>query len=137
MDHAGVIGTGTLGQLGDPTVRVSAFQVGSAAAGRFTVAYPDRTFAAGRATCLYVAGNTAYVTGRITRSGGPRSQANNWLPGSYIVIGIQDNHKPGTTTSDELNFSPGFATNPGCGPNAEATPAFPIVRGNYFLFGHN
>jgi hypothetical protein len=135
-DIDGVTGVGTLGQLGDPTVRVSAVQIGSAAIGRFQIRYPDRTFATGRATCLFVAGNTAYLTGRIIRSGGPRSQVENWLHGSYIVIGVQDNGRPGTAAPDELNFSPGFATNPGCGPNAAATPGFPIVRGNYVLFGH-
>src|SRR4051812_14898616 len=87
-DIDGVTGVGTLGQLGDPTVRVSAVQIGSAAIGGFRITYPDRTFAAGRATCLFVAGNTAYLTGRIIRSGGPRSQVENWLRGSYIVIGV-------------------------------------------------
>ncbi len=135
-DVNGVTGVGMLGQFGDPTVRVSAVQIGSATVGGFRISYPDRTFAAGRATCLFVAGNTAYLTGLITRSGGPRSQAENWLRGSYIVIGVQDNGKPRTASPDDVNFSPGFATDPGCGPNAAATPVFPIVRGNYVLFGN-
>ena len=83
----GVTGIGMLGQFGDPTVQVSAVQTGPAAGG-FTIAYPDQSFATGQATCLFVAGNTAYLTGRITSSGGPRQQPENWLPGNYIVIGV-------------------------------------------------
>jgi hypothetical protein len=133
----GVSGIGMLGQLGDPVVRVTAVHIGPTTPGGFTIAYPDRTFVAGRATCLFVAGHTAYFTGQITSSGGPRSQAENWLRGTYIVIGVQDNGKPGTAGPDELNFSPGFAANPGCGPNGVATPVFPIARGNYDVFGHS
>jgi hypothetical protein len=134
---AGVTGTGMLGQFGDPLVQVSASQAGSTGAGEFTIAYPDRSFVAGRVTCLFVAGNTAYLTGQITRSGGPRQQPENWLPGRYIVIGIQDNSPPRTAGPDNLNFSPGFADNPGCGPNIAAVPVFPIVWGNYVVSGHN
>src|SRR5262249_4253260 len=133
----GVTGIGMLGQFGDPTVRLNGVQFGSAAIGGFRISYPDRTFAVGQATCVFVAGNTAYLTGRIPRSGGPRSQSENWLSGNYIVIGVQDNGKPGTAVPDDLNFSPGFGTDPGCGPNVAATPVFPIVRGNYNLIGHS
>ena len=128
-DH--VTGTGTLGQFSNPTARVDAIQTKAGVRGSFTITYPDHTFATANDTCLYVSGNTAYVTGRITRSGGPRYVTPlNWLPGNYIVIGIQDNGNPGTVP-DQLNFSPGFATDPGCGPNSAATPDFPIVSGNY------
>jgi hypothetical protein len=128
-------GTGTLGQFGDPTVHVNAIDSRAGLKGGFTVAYPDGTVVSGSVTCLFVGGNTAYVTGQITSSSGPRQQANNWLPGSYIVVGAQDNGQPGTAGPDQLNFSPGFATDPGCGPNAAATPVFPIVMGNYRVFG--
>jgi hypothetical protein len=33
-----------------------------------------------------------------------------------------------------VNFSPGFAVDPGCGPNGAATPALHIVEGNYRVF---
>lgn len=133
--HDQVAGTGTLGQFGDPTAHVNAIQTATGLKGGFTIAYPDGTFAAGPATCLAIAGTTAYVTARITSSGGPRQQANNWLPGGFLVIGVQDNGEPGTAGPDRLNFSPGFAANPGCGPNGAATPVFPIIAGNYQLFG--
>ena len=32
---------------------------------------------------------------------------------------------------DELNFSPGSTTDPGCGPSGNSTPVFFIVKGNY------
>ena len=134
-DHLGqVTGTGTLGQFGDPTAHVNAVQTSAGLKGEFTIAYPDGTFAAGPATCLAIAGTAAYVTAQITSSGGPRQQANNWLPGSFLVIGVQDNGEPGTAGPDRLNFSPGFAADPGCGPNTAATPAFPITAGNYRVF---
>ena len=131
----GVTGIGMLGQFGDPTVQVSAVQTGPAAGG-FTIAYPDQSFATGQATCLFVAGNTAYLTGRITSSGGPRQQPENWLPGNYIVIGVRDSGQLGTAGPDRLNFSPGFAANPGCGPNGAAVPVFRIVWGNYLVSAH-
>lgn len=130
-----VTGAGMLGQSGDPTVLVSAVQSTTAAAGGFIIAYPDGTLVSGRATCLFVAGNTAYLTGRITWSGGPRSQAENWLFGRYVVIGIQDSGWLRTAGPDKLNFSSGFSANPGCGPNGAATPVFPIVWGNYVVSG--
>jgi hypothetical protein len=129
--HAAVTGTGMLGQFGDPTTHVNAIQTAPGLAGGFTIAYPDGSFVAGQATCLFVSGSTAYVTGQITRSGGPRQQPENWLPGNYIVIGVKDNGEPGTAGPDLLNFSPGFAADPGCGPNQAAAPVFPIVLGNY------
>ena len=132
--HDQATGTGTLGQFGDPTAHVNAIQTPNGLKGGFTISYPDGTSATGSATCLAVGGTTAYVTGQIASSGGPRQQANNWFPGSYIVIGVQDNGAPGTAGPDQLNFSPGFAADPGCGPNAAATPVFPIVTGNYRVF---
>src|SRR5260221_167767 len=89
--HDQATGTGTLGQFGDPTAHVNAIQTPAGLKGGFTITYPDGTFAAGSDTCLFVGGTTAYVTGRITSSGGPRQQANNWFPGSYIVTGVQNN----------------------------------------------
>jgi hypothetical protein len=132
--HDQVTGTGTLGQFGDPTAHVNAIQTAAGLRGGFAIAYPDGSFAAGPATCLVVAGTTAYVTAQITNSGGPRQQANNWLPGRFLVVGVQDNGEPGTAGPDRLNFSPGFAANPGCGPNGAATPVFPITAGNYRVF---
>ncbi len=130
-----VTGFGTLGQFGDPTVVVSVVGSGTAAAGGFAIFYPDRSTVSGRATCLFVSGHTAYLTGQITWSGGPRPPAETWLLGRYVVIGIQDNGQLATAGPDMLNFSSGFAANPGCGPNAAATPAFPIVGGNYVVSG--
>ncbi len=130
-----VTGFGMLGQFGDPTALVSVVGSGTAAAGGFAIFYPDRTLVSGRATCLFVAGRTAYLTGRITWSGGPRKQPDNWLLGRYIVIGIKDNGQPGPASPDMLNFTTGFAANPGCGPNAAAVPVFPIVAGNYVVSG--
>lgn len=132
--HSQATGTGTLGQFGDPTAHVNAIQTADGLKGGFTITYPDGTFATGRATCLFVGGNTAYVTGKIAESGGPRQQANNWFAGDFVVVGVQDNGEPGTAGPDQLNFSPGFATDPGCGPNSAATPVFPIVDGNYRVF---
>jgi hypothetical protein len=129
-----VTGTGTLGQFGDPTAHVNAIQTAAGLKGGFTIAYPDGTFAVGPATCLAIAGTTAYVTAQITSSGGPRQQSLNWLPGSFLVIGVQNNGEPGTAGPDQLNFSPGFAADPGCGPNTAATPVFPITAGNYRVF---
>jgi hypothetical protein len=132
--HDQAVGTGTLGQFGDPTAHVNAVQTAAGVKGGFTIDYPDGTFATGSAACLSVSGNTAYVTSQITSSGGPRQQANNWSPGNYIVIGVQDNGEPGTAGPDLMNFSPGFTTDPGCGPNGAATPVFPITTGNYRVF---
>lgn len=133
--HNQVTGTGTLGQFGNPTAHVNAIQTAAGLKGGFTITYPDGTYAAGSATCLSVSGNTAYITSQIIRSAGPRQQANNWFPGGYLIIGVQDNGQPGTAGPDLLNFSPGFAANPGCGPNGAAAPVFPIVTGNYRVFG--
>jgi hypothetical protein len=133
--HDQATGTGTLGQFGDPTAHVNALETRAGLEGSFTISYPDGTFATGTDTCLVVSGSIAYVTSKITDSGGPRQQANNWFPGTYIVIGVQDNGQPGTAGPDLLNFSPGFAADPGCGPNGAATPVFPIVDGNYRVFG--
>ncbi len=127
-------GTGTLGQLGDPTAHVNAIQTAAGLKGGFTIGYPDGTFVAGSASCLVVSGNTAYITGQITSAGGPRQQADNWFAGGYLVIGVTDNGEPGTAGPDLLNFSPGFAADPGCGPNGAATPVFPITAGNYRVF---
>jgi hypothetical protein len=129
--HDQVTGTGTLGQFGDPTAHVNAIRTAAGLKGGFTIAYPDGTFVAGSATCLFESGNTAFITGRITSSGGPREQPENWSAGSYLVIGIKDNGRPGTAGPSLLNFSPGFAADPGCGPNEAATPVFPITAGNY------
>lgn|SRR5215472_6980522 len=132
--HNQATGTGTLGQFGDPTAHVNAVQTASGLAGGFTITYPDQTFVTGTATCLSVLGNTAYITGKITDTGGPRQQASNWFIGSYLVIGVQNDGSPGTAGPDQLNFSPGFAADPGCGPNQAADPVFPIVAGNYQVF---
>lgn len=129
--HDQATGTGTLAQFGDPTAHVNAVATRPGLAGGFTISYPDGTFATGRATCLAASGATAYVTGRITDSGGPRQEANRWAPGNYLVIGVADHGSPGTAGPDLLNFSPGFAADPGCGPNPQADPVFAIVDGNY------
>ncbi|HLK02767.1 MAG TPA: hypothetical protein VKU39_23050 [Streptosporangiaceae bacterium] len=126
-----VIGTGTLGAFGDPTVRVFAYELPAGAQGSFFLAYPDKTTVLGNATCLSVTGTTAYLTARITTATGPRAQANGWSVGNYMIIGIQDN----SGTPDLLNFSPGFTANPGCGPNFAATPVFPIVTGSFRVSG--
>ena len=132
--HNQLTGTGTLGQFGDPTAHVNAIQTEAGLRGGFTIAYPDGTFVAGSATCLFESGNTAFVTGRITSSAGPREQPENWSAGSYLVIGIKDNGRPGTARPSLLNFSPGFSSDPGCGPNETATPVFPIIAGNLRVF---
>ena len=132
--HDQVTGTGTLGQFGDPTAHVNAIQTAAGLKGGFTIAYPDGTLVVGSATCLFESGTTAFVTGLITSSGGPREQPENWSAGSYLVIGIEDHGRPGTAGPSLLNFSPGFAADPGCGPNDAATPVFPITAGNYRVF---
>jgi hypothetical protein len=126
-----VAGIGTLGELGEPTAYLAALQTRYGATGAFTITYPDGTYAAGTVTCLVVSGTVAYVTGRIALSGGPRRAAHSWLRGSYLFVGVQDNGTHGTPDHDRLNFSPGFATNPGCGPDASASPDFFVVRGDY------
>lgn len=127
-----VSGTGTLGQFGDPTVQVSAIAVTPVVLGSFVVSYPDGTIFAATGTCVSVSGTTAYVTGRIIRASGPRIAPNDLSPGNYVIVGIVDN---GHAAPDLLNFSPGFAVNPGCGPNPAATPVFPIVKGHYLVKG--
>jgi hypothetical protein len=129
--HDRVTGTGALGQLGDPTAHISAIETPAGLKGGFTITYPDGTFVAGSVTCLFVSGSTAYVTSQIGSSGGPRQQANHWFPGSYIIIGVQARAGLGTAGPDLLNFSPGSAADPGCGPKATAMPVFPITTGNY------
>jgi hypothetical protein len=129
-----VTGSGTVGMFGDPTVRVNVFQLQTFTVGESVITYPDGTFVAGRATCLFVAGQTAYITSRIVFSRGPMAQPRQMLRGNYVVIGIQAD-QPGSPGPDLLNFSSGQAGNPGCGPNGNATPVFPIDRGDFHVFG--
>jgi hypothetical protein len=125
-----VIGVGTLGQFGSPTAYLGAIGNQRGQLGAFTITYPDGSYATGTSSCLVVNDKTAYVTGRIVLSGGPRRDANSWQRGNYLFIGVQDNGD-GTVVPDELNFSPGFTTDPGCGPSAGSNPVFFIVKGNY------
>jgi hypothetical protein len=127
-------GSGTLGVFGDPTVRVNVFQLETTDIGESLITYPDGTFVLARATCLFVAGETAYITSQITFSQGPTAKPENFLPGNWVVIGIQAD-QPGSPGRDLLNFSPGLVGNPGCGPNVFATPVFPVVRGDFHVFG--
>ncbi|MBV9450364.1 MAG: hypothetical protein JO345_31195 [Streptosporangiaceae bacterium] len=124
-------GSGTLGQFGNPTVVIHALGTTSGTQGGFVITYPDGTYVAGSPTCLMVIGKAAYLTGRIILSHGARQQAGNWLSGNYVVIGVQDNSKPSPAQPDMLNFSPGYATNPGCGPSTGTIPVFPITRGHF------
>jgi hypothetical protein len=130
-----VFGYGSLGQFGNPSVQMAAARTFGGSAGEFVISYPDRSVAFGAATCLFVTGHTAYLTGRILGATGPRRQASNWVVGNYIVIGVVDTGEPVSVSPDLLNFSPGLAANPGCGPNAAATPVFPITRGNFLVSG--
>jgi hypothetical protein len=125
-----VIGTGTIGQFGTPTAYLAAAGNQRGQLGAFTITYPDGTYATGTSSCLVVNAKTAYLTGKIALSGGPRRVTNSWQRGNYVVIGVQDNGD-GTVVADKLNFSTGTATDPGCGPNAAANPDFFIVKGNY------
>jgi hypothetical protein len=125
-----VIGAGTLGQFGTPTAYLGALGNQRGQLGAFKITYPDGTYVTGTSNCLVVDGKTAYVTGRVAFSGGPRRDANNWQRGNYMMVGIQDNGN-GTVVADRLNFSAGAATDPGCGPNSMASPDFFIVKGNY------
>jgi hypothetical protein len=126
--HNQVTGNATLGQFGNPTVHVNANQNNPGLKGSFTITYPDGTAVSGDPTCLTIDGGVAYITGKITSSSGPRSNPLAWLPGNYLVIGVDDT---GTAGPGQLNFSPGFATDPGCGPNGAATPVFSVVDGGY------
>jgi hypothetical protein len=127
-----VLGLGTLGQFGTPTAILGAVRGQRGSLGGFTITYPDGTYAVGTVTCLDVTANVAYLTGRIAWSGGPRKETNKWFPGSHLIIGVEDNGNGGAgETPDRMNFSPGLATDPGCGPNLVARPDFVIVRGNY------
>ena len=125
-----VVGVGTLGQFGSPTAYLAAIGNQRGQLGAFTITYPDGTYVIGTSSCLAIDGTTAYVTGKVALSGGPRRDANNWQRGNYMVVGVQDNGD-GTVEPDKLNFSPGSATDPGCGPNLIARPDFFIVKGNY------
>jgi hypothetical protein len=125
-----VSGTGTIGLFGDPTVRVSAIRVKPVVLGSFVIFYPDGTILAATGTCLFVSGTTAYVTGQITRASGPRIAPDNFSPGNYVILGIADNGHAGP---DQLNFSPGFAVDPGCGPSPAAIPNLPIVKGHFLV----
>jgi hypothetical protein len=130
-----VTGTGTIGQFGDPTVQANVFAFGTTPIGETVISYPDGTFVSGRATCLFVAGQTAYITSQIVRSRGPRVQSAQFLPGNFVVIGIQA-EAPRSTAPDMLNFSSGYAVNPGCGPFEVVTPTnIPVVRGDFHVFG--
>jgi hypothetical protein len=125
-----VIGAGTLGQFGDPTAYLAAAGNQRGQLGAFTITYPDGTYATGASNCLLVDGRTAYLTGRIALSGGPRRDSLRWQRGSYLLIGIEDNGD-GTAVADRMNFSPGTTADPGCGPNPAASPDLVIVKGNY------
>jgi len=127
-----VIGAGTIDQFGSPTVYLGAIGNQRGQFGAFTITYPDGTYVTGTSNCLVVDGKTAYVTGKIALSGGPRRDANNWQRGKYLVVGIEDNGD-GTVVPDKLNFSPGTAFDPGCGPNSVADPYLFIVKGNYWV----
>jgi hypothetical protein len=127
-------GSGTLGQFGDPTVVAHALAAKGETDGGFVITYPDGTYVGGSPVCLRVSGNTAYLTGRIILSYGPRVHVDNWSAGNYVVIGVQDNGKSSAAQPDLLNFSPGYATNPGCGPSTAATPVFGIIKGDYRVF---
>jgi hypothetical protein len=131
--HAQATGTGTLDQFGNPTAHVNAIQTTPGLKGSFGITYPDGTSVSGTPSCLSIDGNTAYVIGRIDESAGPRRDPNNWQPGNYLVIGLQDNGNPGNGSADSLNFSPGFTSQPACGPNSAATPVLPIVDGNFHV----
>jgi hypothetical protein len=122
-----VTGIGTLGQFGDPTVRVSAIEMLGTAHGSLVLTYPDGTVVLATDTCLSVSGRTAYVTGQILAAYGPRAEPDNWSAGNYVIVAVVDNAGAG---ADLLNFSPGYAANPGCGPNS-TVPIFPIVKGHF------
>jgi hypothetical protein len=122
--HDQAVGNGTIADFGNPTVHVNANDNNSGVKGGFTITYPDGTSVKGRATCLSVAANTAYLTGLVTKASGPRRL---WDADDFIVIGVQDN----AAGPDLLNFSPGFDADPGCGPNGAAIPTIPIVEGDY------
>ena len=132
--HDQITGTGTAGQFGAPQLHVNAVQTRNGVKGGFTIQYPDGTTVTGRVTLLAVAGPGGCVTGVITQSSGPRQVPNNWLPGNYLAIGVEDAGEPGTTGPDLLNFSPGFTSDPGCGPGNQAAPSAPVVSGNYQVF---
>jgi hypothetical protein len=127
-----LVGTGTLGQFGSPTAILGAYETHWGPLGAFTITYPDGTYAIGQATCLTVTGNVSFLTGKIALSGGPRKEANKWLRGYSVVIGVEDNGDGGAGEApDRLNFSPGSPTDIGCGWNITARPDFVIVKGNY------
>src|SRR5439155_3722339 len=79
-NHDQASGTGALGLFGDPRAHVNAVATPSGVKGSVTIDYPDGTALAGTVTCLFVSGNTAYVTGRITEASGPRQAPNGWFP---------------------------------------------------------
>ena len=127
-----LVGAGKLGQFGDPTAYLGAYETSYGPLGGFTITYPDGTYAIGQATCLTVNGNVSFLTGKIALSGGPRKDANRWLRGSSVVIGVEDNGDGGAGEApDRLNFSQGSPTDLGCGSNQAALPEFIIVKGNY------
>jgi hypothetical protein len=111
-----------------------ALAVGAAAPAASAWASPGHDQATGTGTLGQFGDPTAHVNAIKTPAGLKGGFTITWFPGSYIVIGVQDNGEPGTAGPDQLNFSPGFATDPGCGPNAAAAPVFPIVTGNYRVF---
>ncbi len=126
--HDKAVGVGTIAGFGDPTVDVSANQNKPGLRGSFLITYPDGTRVAGKPTCLALqGGTTAYVTGQISEASGPRQGPSNWHPGGFLIIGLKDN----VGGTDQLNFSPGFASDPGCGPNIAATPTLPVVAGDF------
>jgi hypothetical protein len=120
-------GSGQIGQFGEPRVNVSAKDTTNGYQGQFNIRYPNGTYLQGHVTCLFVQDNQAYIIGQVDRTEGSTA----WEEGEYIVIGIQDNGPPGSSPPDLLNFSPGFPTEPACGPNGAAVPFIPVVSGNF------
>ncbi len=129
--HDQATGTGSLDDFGNPTAHINANRTKAGLAGSFSISYPDGTSVSGTPTCLSISGSTAYVIGRIDQSSGPRVAMDNWHPGGYLAIGVQDNGEPGT--ADKLNFSVGFDSQPACGPINDADPVFTIVAGNFHV----
>ena len=94
--HDQVTGIGTLGQFGDPTAHVNAIQTAAGLKGGFTIAYPDGTFVAGSASCLFEAGTRHSSP---ARSPAPAARARNQKTGGRAA-----------TSSSALRTTAGQAT---------------------------
>jgi hypothetical protein len=127
-------GTGTLmppPQFGQPMLHVNAKSSygGANPRGHFWIRYANGGGEfGGEVVCLTVAGNLAWLTGRIDRVKTPR-MTGGFVVGNYLSIRLADNGSPGTL--DLANFDAGTPVRPSVCNSGVAD--LPITQGNYVV----